>query len=296
MIGKIKNNSRILAKIKRICSFFKIDSSFFVMFILAFLLDELSLYFAFFIFGILHELSHFFIAKKLGYFPKKIHLSFFGASLEGCDDFFAKDEMKIVVAGPLFNFFVVCFCYLSFWFNPESYDFFYNILIANWALFLFNMLPIYPLDFGRILLVIFSQKYPRIDALKKVKNLSLVFVFALFVLFLFSFFYGYNFSFGFAIVNLAFLCLSSAKGTSYKRQLFAKRKFDKLEKGLSEKNIYVKNDIARYKLFKFIDDSHFVNFIFVDEDMKECGKMSEIDYYKENGLIWKFIGNYAFFI
>ena len=55
----------------------------------------------------LHELCHFFVAKKLGYYPKKIKLNFFGAVLEGDDDFVLKDELKIILAGPLFNFFVI---------------------------------------------------------------------------------------------------------------------------------------------------------------------------------------------
>ena len=134
-------NSKILQKITNFAKIFKIDFSFFVLFVLAFLLEEVKLYFCMFAFVVLHELAHFFVAKKLGYLPQKIRLNFFGASLEGYDDFLLFDEIKIVLAGPIFNFFVVVFCYLCFWFNPESYDFLYEILLANWSLFLFNFLP-----------------------------------------------------------------------------------------------------------------------------------------------------------
>ena len=46
--------------------------------------------------------------------------------LEGNDDFLISDEIKIVLAGPLFNFFVAIFCYLCFWFEPETYIFLYD--------------------------------------------------------------------------------------------------------------------------------------------------------------------------
>ena len=42
-------------------------------------------------------MSHFLVAKKLGYIPNKIRLTFFGASLEGYDDFLISDEIKIAV-------------------------------------------------------------------------------------------------------------------------------------------------------------------------------------------------------
>lgn len=284
MIKTTKNDNN-QSKIKQICGFLKIDFSFLILFCVSVWSKKTRLFFIYLIFCFLHEMSHFFVAKHYGYLPKKIHLSFFGASLEGYDDFFIKEEIKIVLAGPLFNFLMVCFCYLSFWFNPESYDFFYDILLANWSLFLFNMLPIFPLDCGRILLAIFNKNLSRYEAVKRVKKLSLYFVCFLFCVFLFSFFFSFDFSFGFVVVNLAFMCLSSAKDTSYKREVFVRKKYEKLKKGLVERNIYVKQNTPEYVLFKFIDDYHFVNFIFLDENFMEQSRIGEIDFYKKNGLL-----------
>ena len=276
--NKIRQKMRKSAK--RL-SFVKIDFSFFLLLLLAFLLEEVKLYFIYVVFIILHEFSHFFVAKKLGYLPEKIHLTFFGASLEGYDDFLFRDEIKIILAGPIFNLFVVVFCYLSFWFNPETYIFLNDILVANLSILMFNILPVYPLDMGRVLLALFSKNNMRSVAVKKVKNVSLLFISSMFALFLVSFFFEYNFSFGFVCVNLARLLFSSSRDTSYKRQLFVFRKLKFLKKGLFERTVYVKQSTQTFELFKFIDDSHFFKFVFLDEYGNKQKEMTEIELYRK---------------
>lgn len=276
---KMRKNTKFL-------SFIKIDFSFLLLLILALFLEEIKLYFVYVVFIILHELSHFLVAKKLGYMPEKIHLTFFGASLEGYDDFLFRDEIKIILAGPLFNFFVIVLCYLSFWFNPETYIFLYDILVANLSIFLFNMLPIYPLDMGRFLLANLSKNNMRNVAVKKVKKMSFLVVIFIFIVFLISFFFEYNFSLGFVCVNLVRLLFKSSKETSYKRQLFVSRKLKFLSKGLFERTVYVKDTSKLFELFKFIDDSHYFKFVFLDSQGNKTKEMSEIEVYKACEFIW----------
>ena len=78
-----------------------------------------------------------------------------------------------------------------------------------------------------------------------------------------------------------YLCLSATKETSYKRGIFIERKFEKLKRGLPEKNIYLPSNAPIYSLFKFIDDSHFVNFIFLSDKLVPVYKMTETEFYKE---------------
>lgn len=269
-----------LRKKLKFLSFIKIDISFFALFLLAYFLEEVRLYFVYVIFIILHEMSHFYVAKKLGYLPQKIHFTFFGASLEGYDDFLFRDEIKIILAGPFFNLFVVILCYLSFWFNPESFIYLSDILVANLSIFLFNVLPIYPLDSGRFFLAFYSKKFLRADALRKVKNMSLCFLIVVFAVFLVSFFYSYNFSLGFVCVNLTRLLFSSSKETSYKRQLYISKKIKNLKKGLFERTIYVKDDLNYFELFKFIDDSHYFRFVFLDSSGNIIKEISETELYR----------------
>lgn len=276
---------RLLSKIKKITTNIKIDYSFFVALIIAIFLKEIKLYLCSVIFVILHELSHFFVAKRLGYMAKKIHISFFGASLEGLDDFTLSDEINVIIAGPLFNLIIIVLCYLSFWFYPETYNYLYEILLSNIALFIFNFLPIYPLDLGRIILALFTRNNTREKALKKTKFISFIFIILMFVGFIISMFYRLNFSLGLVCINLMSLLLSSSEGTSFKRELFIFHKAKLLKKGLVEKNVYVKLNTPLYSLFKFIDDYHYFNFIFIDENFDIRNTLSEVEFYHKTGFL-----------
>ena len=280
MIKIVKQVKNSIKKIK-ICDFIKIDFSFIVIFLLAILLDEIWFYLIYVTFMILHELAHLIVAKKLGYYASKINLSFFGAKLEGEDDFLLRDEIKIVLAGPIFNLFVIIVCYLCFWFEPVTCHYLNDILTANWALLIFNCLPIFPLDLGRLILSVLSLKFDRIKAVEIVKRYSVVLTVFMFAVYLFSFLVVKNFTFGFVCVNLMTLCLSASKDTSFKRGIFIERKFEKLKRGLPEKNIYLPSNVKLYSLFKFIDDSHFVNFIFLSDKLDPVLKMTETEFYKE---------------
>lgn len=281
MNNNFNKNSRKLRKNVKFLSFLKIDISFLLLFIIAYFLDEIRLYFLYVIFISIHELSHFFVAKKYGYLPEKIHFTFFGASLEGYDDFLFNDEIKIILAGPLFNFCMVIFCYLCFWFNPESYIVLNDVLIVNLSILIFNILPVFPLDFGRILLACFSKKHLRKRALEITKKISFFVLIFMFCLFLISFFFEYNFTFGFVIFNLARLLFSSTKETSYKRQFFVFRKLKLLKNGLLDRTIYVKQNTSLYNLFKFIDDGHYFNFVFLNEHGDIVDEISEIELYRK---------------
>ncbi|MBQ8425258.1 MAG: hypothetical protein IJX17_04485 [Clostridia bacterium] len=225
------------------------------------------------------------MAKKLGYMAKNIKLSFFGASLEGLDDFTLSDEIKVILAGPMLNFISVIGCYLSFWFYPESYNYLYDVLLSNLAILFFNLMPIYPLDLGRIMLALFSKNNLRVRALEKTKKISYVFIIFLFFIFLITFFINYNFIFGFICVNLMSLHLKSTNNTSYKRELFIFHKAKLLERGLIERKIYLKIGTPDYKLFKFIDDYHFINFVFLDNNYNVKTIISELDLYKKQSIM-----------
>ena len=276
---------KLLLKLKHYFSFVKIDYSFLILLFLFFLLDNVKMFIYYFIFIIIHELSHLIVAKHLGYLPKCLKITAFGASLEGFDDFLLRDEIKIVIAGPLFNLCVTIVCYLCFWFYPETFSILNDILIVNQTLFLFNILPIFPLDAGRLLLCFVSRKKGRREAVKFVKKFSFIFIIIMFFISMFSFFFYFNFSLGFVALNLCLLLFDSSSGTSFKREILFQKKISRLNKGISQKILYIKKGYSENLLLKFIDGEHYFIFIFVDDSFREIGRIDEYNLLLNLGFI-----------
>jgi len=275
-----KNKNTLIKLIVNKLKFIKIDFSFYFVLLLAILTNNIKIYFIYIVFLLLHEIMHYLVAKNNGYMAKRIRLSFFGASLEGLDDFYLNDEIKVVLAGPLFNFAIIILCNFCFLVFPASYKFLYDVFLVNSVIFLYNLLPIYPLDGGRLVLLLLNKKYIRKIALKFVKIISWIVIGLIFLIFLISFFVNYNFILGFICVNLVHLVLKSTSDTSYKRNIFVKNKIKLIERGLIEKNIYIDHLIDKKLLLKYIDDYHYINFIFINNSYEIVGSMNETELYK----------------
>lgn len=98
----------------------------------------------------LHELAHLFVAVKSGYTLKIFKLDMFGLSIELNERIDDKDSFKINLAGPMFNLLIVVLCMSLYWLVPTSYFYLNTFCFANLILAIFNLLPVYPLDGGKI--------------------------------------------------------------------------------------------------------------------------------------------------
>lgn len=117
-----------------------------------------------------HELCHSYVAKRLGVDIKEITLFIFGgvARLTREPDK-ADEELKIAIAGPLSSFFLAGL----FWLftkgigniSPSSIfiDIFRYIFIINIILAVFNLIPGFPLDGGRVLRALWWWKTDNIQ-------------------------------------------------------------------------------------------------------------------------------------
>lgn len=100
---------------------------------------------------VLHEFGHVFAAQRLSVKTGDISILPFGGvamvdfnSLR--DNEISWKEFYIGIAGPLVSLFLGCFFFL---FGPES--FLFNISAINFLLLFFNLLPLFPMDGGRVL-------------------------------------------------------------------------------------------------------------------------------------------------
>ena len=135
---------------------------------------------------VLHELAHANTAKRLGYAMEEIRLMPYGASIVG-DTTKATplEEIKIAISGPIASATLALFTIAVWWIFPSLYAVTSVFVEVNLCLALSNLMPVYPLDGGRILLALFSVKYERSKAYKRLRLFGYAFAVCLCALFFF---------------------------------------------------------------------------------------------------------------
>ncbi len=106
----------------------------------------------------IHELGHFVTAKRRGYKVSKFALSPYGVELSYFNqniDF--RDELVIAFAGPLANIISLLLVISWWWIFPSVYFFTESFVFVSLFIALFNLLPAYPLDGGRVFVCIASK-------------------------------------------------------------------------------------------------------------------------------------------
>ena len=159
---------------------FKIDFKIFIFLILFYFTKQIDKYVLIVFFAFIHELGHLFAGMILGMKPNKIELKPYGLSISFKilpKDFNEKiiqgnvmELKKIIVAlaGPFVNIvFIILFSKYKF---NNSLEYIY----VNLLLFLFNLLPIYPLDGGRVLKGLLHIKLGKRKAEKYANNISYI--------------------------------------------------------------------------------------------------------------------------
>lgn len=132
---------------------FKVSIWWYLFFILSMMADNLKTWLILFTMLLIHELGHIMAAKKLGYPVSKLTIYPFGcgAQIEHIDHGSTYDEMLIILCGiGTHLFYPLCFVMLKqAGLISAAYQ---NYLIhLNASILVFNLLPIYPLDGGRLL-------------------------------------------------------------------------------------------------------------------------------------------------
>lgn len=139
----------------------RINLKIFIFALIFLITKQIKIYGILMLFAFIHELAHCFVGLLVGFKPRNINIMPYGISIDfevKCTDYNVKinkgtrltlKKMIIAMAGPIMNAIIV-FIYIanniSFFGIERQLVIYSNILIG-----IFNLIPIYPLDGGRII-------------------------------------------------------------------------------------------------------------------------------------------------
>lgn len=127
----------------------EIDLKIILLILLFVFTSQIEIYGIFILFIFLHELAHIVVGLCFGLKVSSINMNIFGFSTELYTYKSRKSYIKIItyLAGPIFNF----ICAMFFYYSKNQSEMTASIIYTNFLLCIFNLLPVLPLDGGKIL-------------------------------------------------------------------------------------------------------------------------------------------------
>lgn len=233
---------------------------------------------SYFIAIVLHEIAHAVTANALGYRLNEFRLMPYGAALIGVfDGASTSDERKIAIAGPLTNIVLAVVLAAVWWLIPASQYFTEDFVFANVTIAATNVLPVYPLDGGRIVLAFMSEKAPRETAYKRLRCVGFVIGGAFAAAFVISLFYGINPTFATMSAFMVLSALIPDNHCAYKRLYRVAYRAEKAKKGLPLRTVVVADSASARTLFRLLNAEYYTEFRVVDENFAVVSTLTETD-------------------
>lgn len=204
---------------------FSIDLKIFVIIILFYISKQIEIYALVMLFAIIHELAHLSIGILLGFKPEKLKIIpvgltvSFKVNLNDYNERIRKAnllELKkiiIAIAGPAINIIIAIMTYeLNLFPNLNKF-----IVLANLFIAIFNLIPIYPLDGGRILKGVLHIIFGKWKAKKYINDISICVMIVITAIASVGIYYFKNIAF---LIIIAYLWIIVLKeNMNYKKQL-----------------------------------------------------------------------------
>lgn len=199
---------------------FRIDLKILIFFGIFYFTNQLSIYLWTMLFCFIHELGHLIMGLIRGLKPEKIEMTPFGFFLEFNPKTYEnekeifKTNILVAVAGPITNLIIILailFLHISFIGRDLA-------VYANLIIFAFNLIPIYPLDGGRVLKCILDRLYKDIRADNLINKISNFYIIVLTMIGSIAIYYLKNISILIIIGYLWYLVIKENKIISIKRK------------------------------------------------------------------------------
>ena len=144
----------------------KINLQIFIFAVIFYLTKQIHIYTILMVFAFIHEIGHLIAGVLLGLKAKSINIMPFGLALyfEDYSNKYTLKKLIIAMAGPITNLIIALIGIYNTW-NED-------VIYANMLIGLFNLIPLYPLDGGRIFKCIIEQISNKHDAEKITYKLS----------------------------------------------------------------------------------------------------------------------------
>lgn len=144
-----------------------------IWFFLLFLLFSIPVTIGIFVSVLIHEIGHAWMANRKGYDVYSISIDMISGAASIDSNMHDRDSISIVAAGPISTLLLAILSYVGLIIFPSS--FLESMLSINIFLFVFNILPIYPMDGGQIVRSFANLSRNRYRARKVASVISLIF-------------------------------------------------------------------------------------------------------------------------
>lgn len=240
---------------------------------------------------ILHEALHILVGKHYGckLYDVKIALTGASASLSDVDDLKDMEKLNLYIAGPVFNLLVFTFTFcINKGLNNELLRIIGEI---NLGIFMFNIIPVYPLDGSRVLEIILSKIGTFKKARSIISNISFIFAGGLILIFLFLLLKG-SIIIGLPLISglVIYSTYIEKKAAIYimMKDLFRKGALIEKYEYIENRSVSVSYNSSLLNLLRMLDKNKFNIFYILDEELKFLGQIREdevIEGLKEFGNI-----------
>lgn len=218
-----------------------LDKLFYLFLLIIILTGSFNNFILYFILLLIHELGHAIVGIILGYKLNKITFYPYGGitTFNYPINIPLKNELLILIMGPIFQ--IIGYFILK--------NFYTNIYLYHYTLLIFNLLPIYPLDGGKILNIICGYIF------NYLKSLYITFIISIIFMIIVIIYNTYNFNLNLILmIFIMFIKLLNI----YKKRYYYYNRF-LLERYLYNYNFKKLKIINNDKCF-FRDRKHIINF------------------------------------